>query len=188
MDGARRVCGWDEWERQLRVLQLRGCAGRLRMVGMRGLLESTLRGLDWLARRRGRAAKMPAHLAVGAAGEEAAFHHLRGKGYRVVARRWNSGDLPGDLDLVAWREGVLCFVEVKTRTERDAKPAEAAIDAHKRATLLRLARRYVRLLKREEIPQVRFDVVSVYLKPGEPRAVEHFEGAIPWSGGTVRSS
>ncbi|HWT66222.1 MAG TPA: YraN family protein [Terracidiphilus sp.] len=154
---------------------------RLRMVGMMGLLENTLRGLDGLARRRGRAAELPVHLAVGVAGEEAAFHFLRGKGYRVVARRWSSGELPGDLDLVTWREDVLCFVEVKTRTERDAKPAEAAIDAYKRATLLRLARRYVRLLKREAVPQVRFDVVSVYLRPGEPRAVEHFEGAIPWS-------
>ena len=151
---------------------------------MTGLLEGTLRGLDWLARRRGRAAEMPAHLAVGVAGEEAVFHYLRGKGYRVVARRWNSSELPGDLDLVTWHDDVLCFVEVKTRTERDAKPAEAAIDGHKRATLLRLARRYVRLLKREDMPQVRFDVVSVYLKPGEPRAVEHFESAIPW--GEVR--
>ncbi|MDR3741105.1 MAG: YraN family protein [Terracidiphilus sp.] len=149
---------------------------------MTGLLENTLRGLDWLARKRGRVSG-PTHLETGQAGEDAAFHFLRGKGYRVVARRWSSGEMPGDLDLVAWRDELLCFVEVKTRTERDAKPAEAAIDAHKRATLLRLARRYVRLLKEEEAPQVRFDVVSVYLKPGEPRAVEHFEGAIPWSGG-----
>lgn len=146
------------------------------------MLEALMRGLDWVATRRGRTTSRPPHLAVGEAGEEAAFHFLRGKGYRVVARRWSSGERPGDLDLVAWQGDVLCFVEVKTRTERDAKPAEAAVDGHKRATLLRLARRYVRMLKREEPPPVRFDVVSVYLAPGEPRVIEHYEGAIPWSG------
>jgi putative endonuclease len=145
-----------------------------------GLLEKALGGLDRLARVRGRADDLPAHLAVGVAGEDAAFHFLRRKGYTVVARRWSSGELPGDVDLIAWQGDVLCFIEVKTRTERDAKPAEAAVDGHKRATLLRLARRYVRQL--EQTPPVRFDVLSVYRSPGEASAVEHFEGAIPWSG------
>lgn len=145
------------------------------------LLERTLRGLDGLARVRGRAEQLPAHLSVGLEGEDAAFHALRRKGYTVVARRWNSGEMPGDLDLIAWQGEVLCFIEVKTRSERDAKPAEAAVDGHKRATLLRLARRYVRQLA--QTPPVRFDVMSVYRAPGESSAVEHFEGAIPWSGG-----
>ena len=144
------------------------------------LLEKALSGLDRLARVRGRAAEMPAHLAVGLAGEDAAFHFLRRKGYTVVARRWSSGELPGDVDLIAWQGEVLCFIEVKTRTERDAKPAEAAVDGHKRATLLRLARRYVRQLK--QTPPVRFDVMSVYRSTGETSAVEHFEGAIAWEG------
>jgi putative endonuclease len=145
------------------------------------MLEGAMRGLDLLAKLRGRALQLPAHLAVGEAGEDAAFHFLRRKGYRIVARRWSSGNQPGDLDLIAWHDTTLCFIEVKTRTERDAKPAEAAVDANKRTILLRLARRYLRSLNSAEPPSTRFDVVSVYLVPGQPCSILHFEAAIPFT-------
>jgi putative endonuclease len=99
----------------------------------------------------------------------------------MVARRWSSGDVPGDVDLIAWLGPMLCFVEVKTRTAHDASPAEVAIDSHKRNTLRRLARRYVSQLPVETAPPVRFDVVSVYLVPGEERQFQHFEGSFGWS-------
>lgn len=146
----------------------------------RGPLERLLGALDWLAERRGRI-RMPPHLRVGWAGEDVAFHNLRAKGYHVVARRWNTSGLPGDIDLIAWQGEMLCFIEVKTRSVRDYTPAEAAVDTHKRLTLMRLARRYVRLLRRETPPPVRFDVMSVYLTPGNQRSIDHFEAAIPWS-------
>jgi putative endonuclease len=142
-------------------------------------MERMLAGIDRLGRRRGSA--LPPHLAVGIAGEDAAYFHLRRKGYVVVARRWSAGNLPGDIDLIAWQDALLCIVEVKTRTARDATPAEAAVDSHKRNTLRRLARSYVRQLPQETAPLVRFDVVSVYLAPGKEKDILHFENAFGWS-------
>jgi putative endonuclease len=150
---------------------------RLRIAG----LERSLAGLQRLARRRGTLAKLPEHLATGLAGERAAYFCLRRKGYVVVARRWSAGIEPGDIDLIAWQNALLCFVEVKTRTARDATPAEVAVDSHKRAILRRLARNYLRQLPQETRPAVRFDVVSVYLVPGKDCEVEHFENAFGWS-------
>lgn len=144
-------------------------------------LERLLAGLDWLARRRGRADVLPAHLVVGLKGEDAANFYLRRKGYTIVARRWSGGNLPGDLDLIAWQGELLCFIEVKTRTARDMNPAEASVDSHKRTVLRRLARQYVRQLPLVIPPQVRFDVVSVYLVPGKEKEFEHFENAFGWS-------
>ena len=144
-----------------------------------GWLERALAGLDGIARRRGRAS-IPAHLATGTAGEDAAFFFLRRKGYVVVARRWSAGNRPGDLDLIAWQETLLCFIEVKTRTAQDMTPAEAAVDRHKRHTLRRLATQYIRQLPGRASP-VRFDVISVYLLPGEKRQFVHFENAFGWS-------
>ena len=144
-------------------------------------LERGLGGLDWIAKRRGRTASLPAHLATGIEGEDAAFFYLRRKGYIVVARRWSAGNLPGDLDLIAWQGPLLCFVEVKTRTAHDITPAEVAVDSHKRSTLRRLARQYVRQLPQETAPPVRFDVLSVYLVPGQKKEFVHFEGAFGWS-------
>ena len=142
-------------------------------------MQRALAGLDGMA--RGRGASLPAHLAVGIAGEDAAYFYLRRKGYTVVARRWSGGNLPGDIDLIAWQGALLCMVEVKTRSARDATPAEAAVDNHKRNTLRRLARSYVRQLPQETAPEVRFDVVSVYLAPGENKDILHFENAFGWS-------
>ncbi len=144
-------------------------------------LECTLRGLDRMARRRGHVDQRPAHLITGTDGEDAAFFYLRRKGYTVVARRWSSGDRPGDIDLIAWQGPMLCFIEVKTRTAHDMTPAESAIDEHKRNVLRRLARHYVRQLPQKTMPPVRFDVISVYLVPGREQQINHFEASFGWS-------
>src|SRR5487761_2508229 len=117
-------------------------------------LERGVAGLNWMARRRGRESTLPAHLVVGMQGEDAAYFHLRRKGYIVVARRWSPRHEPGDIDLIAWQGPLLCIVEVKTRTAHDATPAEVAVDSHKRTMLRRLARQYVRQLPQQAAPQV----------------------------------
>lgn len=124
---------------------------------------------------------MPQHLVTGLTGEDAALFELRRKAYTVVARRWSAGNISGDIDLIAWQGSLLCFIEVKTRTARDRTPAEAAVDRHKQYVLRRLARAYLRQLPQAEAPQVRFDVMSVYLVPGENREIVHFENAFGWS-------
>jgi putative endonuclease len=143
--------------------------------------ERVLAGLNKLARRPGHLSGMPAHLVTGIDGEDAAFFYLRRKGYTVVARRWSAGTVAGDLDLVAWQGPLLCIVEVKTRTAHDIAAAEVAVDSHKRNTLRRLARHYVRQLPQETAPPVRFDVLSVYLVPGKKKEFQHFEGSFGWS-------
>jgi putative endonuclease len=144
------------------------------------LLERSLAGLDWIAKRRG-SSNIPEHLLTGLSGEDAALFELRRKGFVVVARRWSAGHVPGDLDLIAWQGPMLCFIEVKTRTARDMSPAEAAVDGHKQYVLRRLARAYIRQLPQAEAPPTRFDVMSVYLVPGENREFVYFENAFGWT-------
>jgi putative endonuclease len=146
-----------------------------------GGVERGFAGLDRMARR---GAAVPAHLTTGLQGEEAAYFYLRRKGYTVVARRWSPGHQPGDLDLIAWQGELLCVVEVKSRTAHDIAPAESAVDAHKRKMMRRLARQYVRQLPMETPPHVRFDVISVYLVPGQPKEFVHFEAAFGWDEGS----
>jgi len=142
------------------------------------LVERSLDRLHRLVRRHG--LEQPAHLITGIDGERAAFFFLRRKGYVVVARRWSAGNLPGDIDLIAWQGPLLCFIEVKTRTAHDITPAEVAVDSHKRSVLRRLARRYIRQLPAASQPAARFDVVSVYLIPGKPPEIVHFENSFGW--------
>ncbi|HZW81137.1 MAG TPA: YraN family protein, partial [Candidatus Deferrimicrobiaceae bacterium] len=92
--------------------------------------------------------------------EEAAYFHLRKLGYTVVARNFRSPRCRGEIDLIGWEKDVLCFVEVKTRSTRDVKTGEAAVDRHKRREVAAVAREYLRRLPPS--CQWRFDVVSVY--------------------------
>lgn len=137
-----------------------------------------LRRLDALAARRG----VAPHLVTGVAGEREALFHLRRQGYTIVARRWRTPKLRGDVDLIGWDGGRLCFIEVKTRSVRNAAdPAESAVDDGKRRVLRKLARAYLRNFPRDmrdKIP-VRFDVVSVYLQPPE-NGFELYRGAFGW--------
>jgi len=149
--------------------------------GRATVLERSLGALDWLAAKRGNVQEKPAHLVTGERGEDAVLFFLIRSGFTVVARRWNDGPLPGDLDLIAWSGATLCFVEVKTRTTKNMAPAELAVDKHKRETLRRLANQYLRQLPGTERPLTRFDIVTVYELPGSSRSIRLIPGAFGWS-------
>lgn len=125
-----------------------------------------LRRMDQVAERLGRLRGRPEHLLVGERGEREAMFYLQEQGYAVVARRWRTGRLRGDLDLIGWEEDALCFVEVKTRAERkELDPAEAAVDEEKRRMLRKMGDAYLRGFPEDERRKirVRFDVLAVYL-------------------------
>jgi len=73
----------------------------------------------------------------GRAGEQRAVEHLTARGYAILDRNWRCAQ--GEIDIVAQRDGALCFVEVKTRrSELYGHPFEA-IDQRKLRRLWRLA-------------------------------------------------
>ncbi len=124
------------------------------------LARSVLRGLDALNRWTGSKNDEAAHLATGRQGEGKAYFYLRRRGYVMVARNWRSPRRRGEIDLIGWDGEVLCFIEVKTRTTRDVKPAEAAVDRAKQKELIATAREYLRRL--QTTPPYRFDVLNIY--------------------------
>jgi putative endonuclease len=140
-----------------------------------------LRRMDRLGGKDGGGHIGPAHLVTGERGEREALFHLRKMGYTVVARRWKSAKVWGDVDLIGWDGGWLCFVEVKTRSGRDGMTAESAVDEEKQTMLRRMARAYLRGFPeklRGDVP-VRFDVVSVYLLPSGVE-FDVYRGAFGW--------
>lgn len=109
---------------------------------------------------------------LGARGEAAAARFLRRKGYRIVARQ--ARDAYGELDLVAVDQGVLVFVEVKTRQGDSAGHPAEAVDAEKQRRVIRAALAFLRRHRLLEQP-VRFDVVAVRWPAGARRPlIEHF--------------
>lgn len=138
--------------------------------------ETIIESFDSFAARRRREAP---HLITGRRGERAAFFYLRRLGFVITARGWRSSRARGDLDLVAWENDVLCFIEVKTRTTRAVAPAEAAVDGEKKRMLRKMAHYYVRQLPKRDVP-VRFDILSIYFEAGKSADFELFRGAFGW--------
>lgn len=118
----------------------------------------------------------PRHQRTGARGEEDACFHLRKLGYAIVARNFRSPRCRGEIGLIGWDADVLRFIEVKTRTSRDVKTPEAAVDRHKRREVAQVAREYLRRLPPS--CQWRFDIVGVYYaNPGSRPQIEVFRNA-----------
>jgi putative endonuclease len=145
----------------------------------RGRITELLTGvLDSVARLFGRERGGPQHLRTGRKGEEMAYYFLRRQGYTIVARNWRCKGRKGEIDLIGWEGKTLCFIEVKTRSTRAVKPAEAAVDRAKQAELRGMAALFVR--NQRPCPPFRFDVVSIYLVAGESPEIELFKDAFPW--------
>ncbi len=140
------------------------------------LTQATLRALDWLSARALATEDIPAHQQTGRRGEEDAYFYLRRRGYTIVARNWRSPHHRGELDLVGWDGDVVCVIEVKTRTARDMKPAEAAVDREKQRELSLVARDFLRHMP-ASCPW-RFDVLAVFYDRGLSRPTfELFQNA-----------
>ena len=140
------------------------------------LTHATVRVLDWLASRTLPPEDTPAHQRTGRRGEEDAYFYLRRRGYTIIARNFRSPHRRGELDLIGWERDVLCFIEVKTRTKRDFKPAEAAVDRDKQRELSLVARDFLRHMPPS--CQWRFDVLAVYYERGHGRpSFELFQNA-----------
>jgi putative endonuclease len=140
---------------------------------MRRFTKIALHTLDTLTAWLPGVRTEPEHLKTGRRGEEAAYFYLQRVGYTIVARNWRGSGRRGEIDIVAWDGGTLCFVEVKTRGHRGLVPAEAAVDMAKRDELAGMARLYRRRI-RSDTPH-RFDVVNVYLGP--PMEIELLKDA-----------
>ena len=145
------------------------------------LTQAVLHLLDRIPARKESGQELAPHHRTGRRGEEDAYFFLRRRGYIMVARNFRSARHHGEIDLIAWDKDVLCFIEVKTRTTHDVKPAAAAVHRSKRRAIRRVVRDYLSLLPEPQFPQTpqwRFDVVTVYYEKESPRpAFELFQNS-----------
>jgi putative endonuclease len=121
---------------------------------------------NWFRRSGGAGMSMPfttrraAHLRLGARGERIACRLLEELGLEILAR--NYAGPHGELDIVAREEGVLCFVEVKTRHRALFARPGAAVGPEKRRNIVQTSRLYLREIGRPPIPH-RYDIVEIIL-------------------------
>lgn len=109
----------------------------------------------------------------GRRGEALAAAYLERRGWRILERNWRFHHK--EIDLVVERDGLVAFVEVKTRGGGAWDHPLASITERKRRELCVAARGWIALRGRVG-ESYRFDAVAV-VRDGAGTRVEHVESA-----------
>ena len=118
---------------------------------------------------------------LGPLGEDLAVRHLTElDGLRLLARNWRlaSGELRGELDVIAEDPATGCLVVVEVKARRDADRfggALAAVPPRKAAKVRALTAAFLRDAPPQH-PRVRLDVIAVDL--GRHPRLTHIEAAL----------
>ena len=95
----------------------------------------------------------------GAWGEIHAARFLRDNGYKIFCSNYVCRF--GEIDIIAEKNGTVCFVEVKTRNRNTLISPMEAVDGGKRQRLEMAAKSYLSYAKM--LATVRFDVCEVFV-------------------------
>ena len=113
---------------------------------------------------------------IGALGEKIAAEYLTGLGYMIRERNVRLRE--GEIDIIAEKDEVLVFIEVRTRTSNSYGTPEESVTTQKKERLIALAEAYIE--DRDDLPSSwRIDVVAIELGPKRKVArLEIIENAI----------
>jgi len=108
-------------------------------------------------------------------GEATATAYLEKNGYTILGRNYHTAH--GEIDIVASKQAVLIFVEVKTRSSHSFAYPEDSVTKSKQAHMLSAAAEYLQAHP-ESGESWQFDVIAIERKPRGSPEIVHFENVI----------
>lgn len=122
---------------------------------------------------------MAEHLDLGRKGESLAKAHLENAGYEIMDENWTYDR--AEIDLIAYKDSIIIFAEVKTRTGSFFGEPEDFVDARKQKLLVKAADEYIYLMNHQG--EVRFDIISILFDKQKNYTLKHIEDAF-WPSAT----
>jgi putative endonuclease len=116
---------------------------------------------------------MATHNDLGRKGEAMAKAHLEAAGYEIMDENWVFGK--AEVDLIAYKDKLIIFTEVKTRTGNAFGEPEDFVDTRKQRLLVEAADEYIYLMNHEG--EVRFDIISILFDRNNNHTLKHIEDA-----------
>lgn len=116
---------------------------------------------------------MAAHLTLGKKGENLAVEFLLGKDYKILERNYKPQKY--EIDIIAFKNGLLVFVEVKTRATDLFGDPEESVGYHKENNIANVAEYFMDQYK-EDFSDVRYDIISIILNK-RTTIIKHIEDA-----------
>ena len=106
--------------------------------------------------------------------EQKAVDHLLVEGYLIRERNWRPGTSHKEVDIIAQRDDVMVFIEVKARKDGRYDPLESVTSAKMR-NMVRVADSYLRSVAEDY--SFRFDIIIISGAGEECFELEHLEDA-----------
>ena len=106
-------------------------------------------------------------------GELAAARYLREAGYKILAG--NYATKTGEIDIVASKDGNICFVEVKARSADSLLPPSSAVDRDKESKVKSTAAAFIAETKLKG--EQRFDIIEVVIHDNGKTDIKYIENA-----------
>lgn len=104
-------------------------------------------------------------------GEEIASLYLIDKGYTIVERNWRCK--LGEIDIIAKKDGFLCFIEVKRQISSSDFKAEGHFNYKKKKKLEKLIEIYLKKNKKPLLP--RLELIAINEMKSQ-RKINHYVG------------
>ena len=111
---------------------------------------------------------MAQHNLTGNTGEALAVKYLSEQGYKIMHQNWRHSHW--EVDIIAEKDGILHFIEVKTRLTKKFGHPEDGVDKKKNQNLINAAEEY--LYQNPQWIRIQFNILSISIPQGEP--VEYF--------------
>ena len=125
---------------------------------------------------------------VGALGEKIAINYLKKRGYKILDKNYSpkfvSGPLRGEVDIIAKKDDVINFIEVKTlikngREQFSAISPEERVDYWKQRKILKMAESWMMEKKIPLESPWQIDIVSIRIDPDLKKAkIQHLKNAV----------
>jgi len=116
---------------------------------------------------------MAQHIETGATGEQIATHYLEQQGCVILERNYRYKK--AEIDIIAQKDKVLLFVEVKTRRAQKFGYPEESVTAKKETLFLLAAEEYI--FQTNWLYDIRFDIISITLASEKEYQIHHIEDA-----------
>ncbi len=121
-------------------------------------------------------------------GERIACYYLENNGYKILdrnySRKWVQGPQKGEIDVVAEKDGIISFVEVKTITSAPPGGAEVIspedkVNFQKQRQLIKIAQDWLSEKKVSLESKWQIDVISIKVDLNAKKAkIKHLKNAI----------
>lgn len=114
---------------------------------------------------------MAEHNDLGNKGEQVACDFLLTKGFSIIGRNYRYRR--AEIDIIAKKDKLLVFVEVKSRTNIQFGEPEASVSNKKASLIVAAAENYI--IKADWLYDIRFDIISI--RWGAQPFITHLEDA-----------